>query len=375
MPGKTMKIIQDRAGILKSGNLLPGQEISVDHFISSVKGRLFTGFNRGSIQDKYVGGCIFVDHASANIHVEFQSSLSSHETLGAKQAYENVCKDIGIVPQIYMSDNGTAFTSKEFVEHLSNFHQISKLAGVGAHHHNAQAERAIRTIMSIARTMMMHAGIHWPDVADPSLWPMAVKHSSFLYNHVPSHLSGLSPNDLFTKTRWPQKKFLDLHVWGCPVYVLDKSLQDGNKIPRWKPRSSRSVYVGVSDSHASTVPLVLNISTGAITPQFHVVFDDWFATVPSEDEDIPNFNSDDWNKMFGESRFQYILDKDEEDDEVEQVNEDIKEVIKSANKSDVISSKQEQTTSHEILIKEDPIPAENNKKQSDQLRFTSKMIP
>ena len=160
MPGRTTKIIQDRAGILKSGNLLPGQEVSVDHFISSVKGRLFTGFNRGSIQDKYVGGCIFVDHASANIHVEFQSSLSSHETLGAKQAYENVCKDFGIVPQTYMSDNGTAFTSKEFVEHLSNFHQISKLAGVGAHHHNAQAERVIRTIMSIARTMMMHAGIH-----------------------------------------------------------------------------------------------------------------------------------------------------------------------------------------------------------------------
>ena len=366
MPGKTMKIIQDRAGVLKSGNLLPGQEVSVDHFISSVKGRLFTGFNRGSIQDKYVGGCIFVDHASANIHVEFQSSLSSHETLGAKQAYENVCKDIGIVPQTYMSDNGTAFTSKEFVEHLSNFHQISKLAGVGAHHHNAQAERAIRTIMSIARTMMMHAGIHWPDVADPTLWPMAVKHSCFLYNHVPSHLSGLSPNDLFTKTRWPQKKFLDLHVWGCPVYVLDKSLQDGNKIPRWKPRSSRSVYVGISDSHASTVPLVLNISTGAITPQFHVVFDDWFATVPSESEDIPDFNSDDWNKMFGESRFQYILDKHEEDDEVEQVNEDIREVIKSTDKSDMISSKQEQSTSHEALIKEDPIPSEDDQNQSNQ---------
>ena len=137
-----------------------------------------------------------------------------------------------VVPQKYMSDNGRAFTSKQFTEHLSDFHQISKFAGVGAHHHNAQAERAIRTIMSIARTMMIHAGIHWPDVADSTLWPMSVKHACFLYNHVPSHVTGLSPSDLFTRTRWPQKKLLDLHVWGCPVYVLDKSLQDGKKIPK-----------------------------------------------------------------------------------------------------------------------------------------------
>ena len=73
------------------------------------------------------------------------------------------------MPQTYMSDNGKAFTSKDFVEHLSKFYQISKFAGVGAHHHNAIAERAIRTIMSIARTMMIHSGIHWPDVSDSGL--------------------------------------------------------------------------------------------------------------------------------------------------------------------------------------------------------------
>ena len=341
-PGTTTRVVKDRAGILKSGNLLPGQEVSVDHFISSVRGRLFTGYNRGRIEDRFVGGCIFVDHASSNIHVEFQSSLSSHETLAAKQAYENVCKDVGVVPQVYMSDNGKAFTSKEFVEHLSQFYQISKLAGVGAHHHNAQAERAIRTIMSIARTMMIHAGIHWPDVADPSLWPMAVKHATYLYNHVPSHTTGLSPSDLFTKTRWPQKKFLDMHVWGCPVYVLEKALQDGNKIPRWKPRSHRSVYVGVSSAHASTVPLVLNVSTGAITPQFHVVFDDWFATVPSESENLPDFNSDDWKKMFGESRFQYVLDEEAEEQENEvDSNSDLQATLESTKRSDKVSEQQE----------------------------------
>ena len=310
-PGSVSHVVKDRAGVLRAGNLHPGAEVSVDHFISSLRGRLFTGYNKGGDASRLIGGCIFVDHSSSYIHVEFQSSLSSHDTLRAKLAYERVCRDSGIVVQTYMSDNGKSFTSKEYSEHLSEFYQTSKFAGVGAHHHNAQAERAIRTIMSIARAMMIHAGIHWPDVAKAELWPMAVSHACFLWNHVPNPSTGLSPADLFTKTRWSQRKFHDLHVWGCPLYVLDKSLQDGKKIPKWKPRSNRSIYVGVSRAHASTVPLALNTSTGSITPQFHVVFDDWFATVMSYNEDAPDFNSDEWLKMFGESRFQYVLEPDQ----------------------------------------------------------------
>jgi hypothetical protein len=39
--------------------------------------------------------------------------------------------------------------------------------------------------------------------------------------------------------------------------------------------------LGLSEQHASEAPLVLNLSTGAITTQFLVVFDDIFTTVPS----------------------------------------------------------------------------------------------
>lgn len=341
-PGRTSTVIKDRAGILRAGNLLPGAQVSIDHFISSVKGRLFQGYNKGSDDTRHVGGCIFIDHASSFIHVEFQSSLSSHETLRAKLAFERQCRDVGVVIQTYMSDNGKAFTAKDFTDHLSNFSQVSKFAGVGAHHHNAQAERAIRTIMSIARTMMIHAGIHWPDMAKPTLWPMSVAHACYLFNHVPNPTTGLSPSDVFTKTRWPHKRFHDMHVWGCPVYVLDKSLQDGQKIPRWKPRSNRSVYMGVSTSHASSVPLVLNVNTGSITPQYHIVFDDWFATVSSTTSDSPNFSSDEWNKMFGESRYQYVLDDEDENSHDQQ--SDHHDTLLSNQRSEAVSFSQEQNS-------------------------------
>ena len=39
-------------------------------------------------------------------------------------------------------------------------------------------------------------------------------------------------------------------------------------------------YLGRSPSHASNVALVLNPKTGLVSPQYHVVFDDDFTTVP-----------------------------------------------------------------------------------------------
>ena len=149
-------------------------------------------------------------------------------------------------------------------------HLIVRFAGVGVHHHNGNAENSIRAIMSIARTMMLHSAIHWPDVVDVTLWPMAVALSVYLHNHMPNMETGLAPVDVFTKLRsWQQHKFQNLHVWGCPVYVLDKSIADGKKLPRWQPRSICSMNMGLSPKHASTVPIVLNVSSGCITPQYH----------------------------------------------------------------------------------------------------------
>ena len=316
-PGQQTTTVQDRAGVLKSGDLQPGQQVSVDHFLCSTKGRLLTSKGKTAEKDMYTGGCLFIDHATNYVHVEFQQHLTTHETLQAKEKFGHMCRDVGVVPTSFLTDNGKCFTSAEFQQKLSTFEQILRFAGVGAHHHNGNAERAIQTIMAIARTMMLHSAIHWPDVADPTLWPLAVQHAVFLHNHVPSPTTGLAPVDIFTKTRWEQRRFHDIHVWGCPVYVLEKAITDGRKLPRWKPRSIRTVHMGFSKKHASTVPLVLNPNTGYITPQFHIVFDDWFATVATSIDNLPDFNSPEWSTMFGESIYQYPVDDDLDDNETD----------------------------------------------------------
>ena len=71
--------------------------------------------------------------------------------------------------------------------------------------------------------------------------------------------------------------------------------------------------MGFSPKHSITVPLVLNPDTGYITAQFHVVFDDWFATVHASTDELPNFNAKCWKRMFRDSTYQYILDDEDEE--------------------------------------------------------------
>ena len=100
--------------------------------------------------------------------------------------------------------------------------------------------------------MMLHSAIHWPDVADPTLCPLAVKHAVLLVNHMPDPRTGLSPSDVFTKTRWEQQKLTDVHIWAFPVYVLDKMISDGKKLPRWTPRSSTRTVISDSLTNVQT---------------------------------------------------------------------------------------------------------------------------
>jgi hypothetical protein len=178
-----------------------------------------------------------------------------------------------------MADNGV-FKANAFVKHIQDHNQKLRFCGVNAHHQNAVAERSIRTVSECARSMLLHASMRWKDGIDSSLWPMAVSYATYLYNHLPQS-NGIAPADLFFGTQVPRHKLKDMHTWGCPVYVLDPKLQQGKKLPRWDPKARKGIFLGFSPHHSSDVPLVLNLTTGHISPQYHVVFNDGFDTVIS----------------------------------------------------------------------------------------------
>ena len=102
---------------------------------------------------------------------------------------------------------------------------------------------------------------------------------------------GIASVDLLSGTQFPRHKLKDIHVLGCQVYVLDPTLQQEKKLPKWQPRSRLGIFVGYSPYHASNVALILSPATDHISPQFHVVSDDSFSTVMSLDQadEIPSF--------------------------------------------------------------------------------------
>jgi len=102
---------------------------------------------------------------------------------------------------------------------------------------------------------------HWPDVVTIDLWPFALRMAADMHNATPGP-SGLSPEEIFTRQKGRPDQLLDFHTFGCPVFVLDPSLQQGHKIPKWQPRSCQAVYLSHNHTRLENRPLFSTIPCG-----------------------------------------------------------------------------------------------------------------
>ena len=307
--------VDDRDMILKVDKLEPGDQVSIDQYVSTIRGRLLHTKGKEKADEKLNGGTMFVDHATGFVFLQNQVSLNSGETITAKQAFERFAAENGVHIKEYRADN-QPFQSNEFQSSLDGTRQKISFSGVGAKHQNGIAERTIQTICNWARAQLLHQVLHWPDSANLELWPFAIEHAVYIWNHLPRKDTKMAPIEMFTRSKLSNATNLlgRLHVWGCPAYVLEPKLQDGKKIPKWDPRVRRGQFLGFSKQHSSTVGLILNSRTGAISPQFHCVYDDLFTTVPNAEAgglfDVTTFDAESWNRLI-ESGLERTLDDDE----------------------------------------------------------------
>ena len=78
----------------------------------------------------------------------------------------------------------------------------------------------------------------------------------------------------------------DEHTFGCSIFILDNSLQNGYKILKWDPCIHIRVYIGKSLFHAGSISLIMNATTRLISLQFHYIYDDNFTTINTIRADI-----------------------------------------------------------------------------------------
>jgi hypothetical protein len=252
---------------LKANDLQPGSCISADHYFSPIQGWVQQGFGRERMG--YTCGSLFVDHASGKIFNFPQYSNTADERIRSAMKLEALARDEGFKIKEYHSDNGIFFW---LISGYTATVSTQNIPSAGL----ALNERNIKTVAQWAWANMLHLAHSWPKYADPKYWPQAINYATWVFNNLPNTESGISPNEIWSNMRTSDDIFKRAHVFGCPVYVLDAALQDGKKIPKWFPCACLGLFLGFSKMHSSQVPLVLNVETKKISPQFHVIFDDNF---------------------------------------------------------------------------------------------------
>jgi len=238
----------------------PGECVSVDQMTSTELG--FVAQLKGKLTKKrYRCATVFVDHYSRLRYVHPQVDDSSVETVAAKRAFETFAAQHGV--------------------QIKHYH----FCGVNAHFQNGIAERSIRDLSESARKQLLHARARWPAAVHFALWPYALRNAALLHNNLPVLEDGTSRLELFSSIR-VGANMKHMHTFGCPVFALQNALASGKQLPRWSPRARLGLNLGPSPMHARNVYLVLNLSTGCVSPQYHCRFDDFFETTRHNGPDV-----------------------------------------------------------------------------------------
>ena len=256
----------------------PGNRVSIDHVLSAQPGLVPRMDGRHTL-DRINSVCVFIDHVTKLSYSHMQTSVSNEQTVMAKVAFEQFAATNDVSIEAYHADNGI-FAEKVFRDAVQASNQSISFCAVGAHHQNGIIERHILELTYGARTNLLHAQRRWPEAVGSILWPFAWKDFERRYNNLILDDDGRSAANRFAGSD-VRADLRDFHPFGCPVFVLDEALQGSiGGTPKWNPRARAGVYLGQSPCHASGVALVLNPRTLHVSPQFHVIFDDEFSTVP-----------------------------------------------------------------------------------------------
>lgn len=138
--------------------------------------------------------------------------------------------------KIMRSDNAPELTSRSFESILKKFGICHQTSCPQTPQQNGSAEREIRTVTELARTML-HA-----KKMDYSFWAEAVHTACFVLNRSgPSRLSGKSPFEIWFKKR-PSVYFLKVFGSDAFVHIPDC------KRKKLDPKARKGVFVGYSET-------------------------------------------------------------------------------------------------------------------------------
>jgi hypothetical protein len=90
--------------------------------------------------------------------------------------------------------------------------------------------------------MLNHTISKWDNTITPELWHFAIQQAATIYNTTKRRLRyyDTSPWEQFTGKRSKLNQS-DMHPLLCPVYVLDRRMQEGTSPDKWTKRTTQKV--------------------------------------------------------------------------------------------------------------------------------------
>ena len=137
-----------------------------------------------------------------------------------------------------------------------------------AHQTNGTAERAIRTIVTIGRSMLHHAKL------DKCFWAEAAMTAIYVKNRLPSPtVAHKTPFEIVYNSK-PSVKHM--RVFGCQTYILTPK----EKRLKWDPKARAGIFLGYEE--VSKAYRVYDIEAGQVVISRDVNFDESaFGLLPS----------------------------------------------------------------------------------------------
>ena len=203
----------------------PGQVVSVNQLESTTPG--FVAHLKGLLMThRHNYAMLFVDQFSKFSFVFIQKRITSAETILAKQSFECFARDHRVKILHYHADN-SRFADNGFIQACKDNNQGLTYCGVNTHFQNGMAEKWIRDLQDLARTMLLFAVHKWPQLLSMALWPYALRTANEVCNATPFEGQTKNPMELFAQVAIAPK-LKHFHTFGCPTYIFDNKLQ-GNK--------------------------------------------------------------------------------------------------------------------------------------------------
>ncbi|CAL9216467.1 unnamed protein product, partial [Arabidopsis halleri] len=179
-------------------------------------------------------------------------------------------------------DNGGEFENRSFRDQLAADGTTLRLSCPYTSQQNGRAERMLRTINNLVRTLLFQASM------PPTFWVEALHTAAYLINILPS--SAIKNEVPFTKLLGRPARYSHLRTFGCLCYP--------NLLPmtphKLAPRSTPCVFLGYPPDHSGY--RCMELSSRKIIISRHVTFDEAqfpFASQPPYEKSPSNTSTSD----------------------------------------------------------------------------------